>query len=136
MRLIFSSLLALTLLSTWSICYLASERIIIVTHSDNTDVRLSREQIRDLFMGLRSVVIAACGYLPAVVRAMQHQDRRLSDSGFSVLGSNGVYWSPPAASDSQFRGAWFSIFLIHQAALAISLRTQTWEDLVTIYATD
>ncbi len=52
MRLIFSSLLALTLLSApGAFAAFASERIIIVTHSDNTGVRLSREQIRNLFMG-------------------------------------------------------------------------------------
>ena len=52
MRLIFSSLLALTLLSApGAFAAFASERIIIVTHSDNTGVRLSREKIRNLFMG-------------------------------------------------------------------------------------
>lgn len=52
MRLILSSLLALTLLfAPGAFAAFASERIIIVTHSDNTGVRLSREQIRNLFMG-------------------------------------------------------------------------------------
>ncbi len=52
MRLILSSLLALTLLfAPGAFAAFASERIVIVTHSDNTGMRLSREQIRNLFMG-------------------------------------------------------------------------------------
>jgi ABC-type phosphate transport system substrate-binding protein len=52
MKLILSPLLALTLLFAPGVfAAFASERIVIVTHSDNAGVRLSREQIRNLFMG-------------------------------------------------------------------------------------
>ena len=52
MKFILSSMLALSILcapSTYAA--FASERVIIVTHADNTGLRLSREQIRNLFMG-------------------------------------------------------------------------------------
>ena len=52
MKFILSSLLALSFLcAPDTYAAFASERIIIVTHADNTGLRLSREQIRNLFMG-------------------------------------------------------------------------------------
>ena len=142
MRLIFSSLLALTLLSApGAFAAFASERIIIVTHSDNTGVRLSREQIRNLFMG------ASVGRdLQPVALPPGNRTRSLFNIKIVGLSDSRVqsYWAqmkftgrrpPPQIVNSE--KAMVQYLLDTPDSIGyLTADTDLPEDLIVIYATD
>ena len=142
MRLIFSSLLALTLLfAPGAFAAFASERIIIVTHSDNTGVRLSREQIRNLFMG------ASVGRdLQPVALPPGNRTRSLFNIKIVGLSDSRVqsYWAqmkftgrrpPPQIVNSE--KAMVQYLLDTPDSIGyLTADTDLPEDLIVIYATD
>ena len=142
MKLILSSLLALTLLSApGAFAAFASERIIIVTHSDNTGVRLSREQIRNLFMG------ASVGRdLQPVALPPGSRTRSLFNIKIVGLSDSRVqsYWAqmkftgrrpPPQIVNSE--EAMVQYLLNAPSSIGyLTADTDLPEDLVIIYATD
>lgn len=142
MRLIFSSLLALTLLfASGAFAAFASERIIIVTHSDNTGVRLSREQIRNLFMG------ASVGRdLQPVALPPGNRTRSLFNIKIVGLSDSRVqsYWAqmkftgrrpPPQIVNSE--KAMVQYLLDTPGSIGyLTADTDLPEDLIVIYATD
>lgn len=142
MRLILSSLLALTLLfAPGAFAAFASERIIIVTHSDNTGVRLSREQIRNLFMG------ASVGRdLQPVALPPGNRTRSLFNIKIVGLSDSRVqsYWAqmkftgrrpPPQIVNSE--KAMVQYLLDTPGSIGyLTADTDLPEDLIVIYATD
>lgn len=142
MRLILSSLLALTLLfASGAFAAFASERIIIVTHSDNTGVRLSREQIRNLFMG------ASVGRdLQPVALPPGNRTRSLFNIKIVGLSDSRVqsYWAqmkftgrrpPPQIVNSE--KAMVQYLLDTPGSIGyLTADTDLPEDLIVIYATD
>ena len=142
MRLILSSLLALTLLfAPGAFAAFASERIIIVTHSDNTGVRLSREQIRNLFMG------ASVGRdLQPVALPPGNRIRSLFNIKIVGLSDSRVqsYWAqmkftgrrpPPQIVNSE--KAMVQYLLDTPGSIGyLTADTDLPEDLIVIYATD
>jgi hypothetical protein len=142
MRLILSSLLALTLLfASGAFAAFASERIIIVTHSDNTGVRLSREQIRNLFMG------ASVGRdLQPVALPPGNRTRSLFNIKIVGLSDSRVqsYWAqmkftgrrpPPQIVNSE--KAMVQYLLDTPDSIGyLTADTDLPEDLIVIYATD
>ena len=142
MRLILSSLLALTLLfAPGAFAAFASERIIIVTHSDNTGVRLSREQIRSLFMG------ASVGRdLQPVALPPGNRTRSLFNIKIVGLSDSRVqsYWAqmkftgrrpPPQIVNSE--KAMVQYLLDTPDSIGyLTADTDLPEDLIVIYATD
>ncbi|KZZ04059.1 MULTISPECIES: hypothetical protein [Thalassolituus] len=142
MRLILSSLLALTLLfAPGAFAAFASERIIIVTHSDNTGVRLSREQIRNLFMG------ASVGRdLQPVALPPGNRTRSLFNIKIVGLSDSRVqsYWAqmkftgrrpPPQIVNSE--KAMVQYLLDTPDSIGyLTADTDLPEDLIVIYATD
>lgn len=142
MRLILSSLLALTLLfASGAFAAFASERIIIVTHSDNTGVRLSREQIRNLFMG------ASVGRdLQPVALPPGNRTRSLFNIKIVGLSDSRVqsYWAqmkftgrrpPPQIVNSE--KAMVQYLLDTPGSIGyLTADTDLPDDLIVIYATD
>ncbi len=142
MRLILSSLLALTLLfAPGAFAAFASERIVIVTHSDNTGMRLSREQIRNLFMG------ASVGRdLQPVALPPGNRTRSLFNIKIVGLSDSRVqsYWAqmkftgrrpPPQIVNSE--KAMVQYLLDTPGSIGyLTADTDLPEDLIVIYATD
>ena len=142
MKFILSSMLALSILcapSTYAA--FASERVIIVTHADNTGLRLSREQIRNLFMG------ASVGRdLQPVALPPGNRTRSLFNIKIVCLSDSRVqsYWAqmkftgrrpPPQIVNSE--KAMVQYLLDTPDSIGyLTADTDLPEDLIVIYATD